>query len=461
MNVFQRIIRLGLRDNYPEYLQSKIRLTNQFIITGFTIALGYSIAYAFLFPPLVEYSGMAVAIFLVSLAFNYFGWITLARVLITSSLPIVVGIIQGYSIGADEPIPPAYIIFACAIPIIPWILFDYRERVWLLLIAGLNIGNMFLMPWYKRYFESELDRSVFTDPIFEGALTAAGMGTTVLLLYILTVQNFRKDHANQQLLDDVEDQKRALSNHQQELKQTLEEIAVARKEEQDRAWIGASVGKINDVLRESEDLAALYPALVKAWVKALEAHQGVLYIRQEMEDSGEVYLQREASFAVTRKDELPDRVADGEGQVGIAMSRKKIVVLDPVPEDYLHVSSGLGTAVPKQVVICPLITHGRVEGVLEVASLEAIPERGITYLDETTAIVASTLQNLRTNENTRRLLATSQQQAEELRSQEEEMRQNVEELQATQEELQRKEKDYVATIQELRNILTEKMYGKK
>ena len=53
--------------------------------------------------------------------------------------------------------------------------------------------------------------------------------------------------------------------------------------------------------------------------------------------------------------------------------------------------------------------------------------------------IAAAITMAKTSETTTRLLVASQQQSEELRAAEEEMRQNMEEMQATQEEMERKE----------------------
>ncbi|HAA13818.1 MAG TPA: hypothetical protein DCE41_19850 [Cytophagales bacterium] len=374
---------------------------------------------------------------------------------------VLIAIIQGFAVGADEPSTNSFVVFTTVMILIPWLLFDFRERLLLFISVGGIIANTMALPVYNRAFESDYDRSIFTLPVFEFVLALSALLTAAFLLFLLVFRNFKQEQANGALLVELEEQKGALDTHQKELEVTLQEIEEARRDEQARAWIGSSVGRINDLLREAPTLEALFPPLIKEWVTAVGAFQGVLYIRTEDSKTKEVYLNREATYALSREDDLPHRIDQGDGQIGIAFGRKRMIVLDDLPEDYIHISSGLGSTLPRQVIICPMVTNGQVEGVFEIASIEKLEPSAIQYLEESATIVAATLQNLHTNENTRKLLEVSQQQAEDLRSQEEEMRQNVEELQATQEEMRRKEKDYVNTIQELRNILTEKMYGKK
>jgi len=94
----------------------------------------------------------------------------------------------------------------------------------------------------------------------------------------------------------------------------------------------------------------------------------------------------------------------------------------------------------------------KVYGVIEIASLKEYEKFEIEFVEKLAENVASAVSSAKVNDRTKRLLAQTQQQAEEMRAQEEEMRQNMEELSATQEEMGRKEKEYLKRIQELELI---------
>ena len=76
--------------------------------------------------------------------------------------------------------------------------------------------------------------------------------------------------------------------------------------------------------------------------------------------------------------------------------------------------------------------------VLEIAAIKIFEQHEIEFLEKQGESIASTLRSVRVNQKTNQLLQKSQEQAEVLAAQEEEMRQNLEELQATQEEASRK-----------------------
>ena len=86
---------------------------------------------------------------------------------------------------------------------------------------------------------------------------------------------------------------------------------------------------------------------------------------------------------------------------------------------------------------------------LEIASFNEYQPHEISFIEKLAENIASAIMGVKTSERTQHLLHASQQQAEELKAQEEEMRQNLEELSATQEEMQRKEKEYVYRINQM------------
>jgi PAS domain S-box-containing protein len=147
--------------------------------------------------------------------------------------------------------------------------------------------------------------------------------------------------------------------------------------------------------------------------------------------------------------------------IGQCVLEKSSVHLTNLPGDYLKITSGLGEALPRNLLIVPLLLNQEVFGVIELASFRMFEPHQRMFIEKLAESIASTVSNVRINEQTRSLLHETQQQAEQVRSQEEEMRQSMEELSATQEEMQRALREVEAKeayVSQLLNVSTDAIF---
>ena len=93
-----------------------------------------------------------------------------------------------------------------------------------------------------------------------------------------------------------------------------------------------------------------------------------------------------------------------------------------MPGDYVRISSGLGEAPPLNIVVLPVLFEGEVKAVIELASFHRFKEIHLSLLDQLTETIAIVLNTIEANMRTEALLTQSQSLAEELQSQQEELR---------------------------------------
>lgn len=227
-------------------------------------------------------------------------------------------------------------------------------------------------------------------------------------------------------------------------------LRLSAEEERKRNWATAGFAKFADLMRSHDELKPMADALMKELIRYLPANQGGLFTVRE-EASQDPHIELLACYAYDRKKYHEKIIAVGEGLLGQAYLEKDAIYLTQIPEDYVRIGSGLGDGRPNCLLIVPLLVNDRVEGLLELASFHLLEPYQISFVKKLAENMGTTWAGVQTNERTRLLLEASQQKAEELMAQEEELRQNMEELAATQEEMHRKEKEYLAIIEHLRN----------
>ncbi|HNV80563.1 MAG TPA: cache domain-containing protein [Tenuifilaceae bacterium] len=233
-------------------------------------------------------------------------------------------------------------------------------------------------------------------------------------------------------------------------------------EDSKRAWANEGFALFSDILRQnSNSIDNLADEVVRNLVKYFSVNQAGMFIIND-DDKNDVFFQYMAAYAWDRKKYVTKRIELGEGLVGACAMEKETIQLTEIPEDYVFITSGLGKATPRYVILVPLKHEDTVVGVLELASFSVMASHEVELLEKVGESIASSILSVKINTKTRMLLEQSQQQAEEMKAQEEEMRQNMEELLATQEEMgrkaeeqKRKEDDlintYEAKIEDLKN----------
>jgi PAS domain S-box-containing protein len=242
------------------------------------------------------------------------------------------------------------------------------------------------------------------------------------------------------------------------LKKSKEETSLRKKEDDQRNWISEGLAKFGEILRQNNnDLNNLSYNIIINLVKYIGANQGGFFLLQESKN-GDKFFQQTGAYAYDRKKFVNKRVEWAEGLIGTCALEKKTIYLTEVPDGYLNITSGLGKANPRCVMLVPLIINDEVHGVIELASFKKFEKFEIDLVEKIAESTASTLSSVKTNLRTSELLKESREQAEILATQEEQMRQNMEELQATQEEAARQSEKFISFTNSVNHTLIRAEY---
>src|SRR6185369_3164067 len=119
----------------------------------------------------------------------------------------------------------------------------------------------------------------------------------------------------------------------------------------------------------------------------------------------------------------------GEGLVVQAALEKERILITNAPEDYVHITSGLGQAKPTNIIVLPVLFEGQVKAVMELSSFEQFSPIHQAFLDQLVESIGIVLNTIEANTRTENLHKQSQSLAKELQSRQEELQNTNKELQ--------------------------------
>ncbi len=272
------------------------------------------------------------------------------------------------------------------------------------------------------------------------------------------VLEFTNNLINDQLDADFEIQEekdklgQSLVNLRDSLKKNKINEIQRRKEDEQRNWIAEGLAKFGEILRNNNDnIKELSFNIINNLVKYLEANQGGFFILHD--ENSNKYFEMSACYAYDRKKFANKSIEWGDGLIGTSAIEKHTIYLNEIPDDYVHITSGLGKSNPNSLLIVPLIINDEIHGVIELASFRKFESFQIDFVEKIAESIASTISTVKINLRTTQLLKESRHQAEILATQEEQMRQNMEELQSTQEEAARQNEKFITFANSVNHTL--------
>jgi CheY-like chemotaxis protein/HAMP domain-containing protein len=218
------------------------------------------------------------------------------------------------------------------------------------------------------------------------------------------------------------------------LNQMIVNLKSTTEKNSEQDWLKTNLAKFSRMMQGQKDLEALSKLIMSELTPLVSAHHGAFYI---MDDENQTpVLKLIASYAYKERKHVANRFQLGEGLVGQAALEKKPILLTNVPEDYIRISSGLGEATPRNVIVLPVLFEGEVKAVIELASFLPFSQIHQLFLDQFTESVGVVINMIAANMRTAELLEQSQSLTLELQSQSEELRKQQEELKRSNAELE-------------------------
>jgi len=194
----------------------------------------------------------------------------------------------------------------------------------------------------------------------------------------------------------------AYANETGFLARAIEGMQAQARQVVGQRWVKTQLAAISSELQSAGDLQELLQRFFAQLAPLLGIGRGAFYTNQ-----ADQHLLRSGTYA---GDGAADVIAFGEGLVGQCAVDRKPVRLAPAPESYRPIESALGSSLPAQVQVLPLVRRKRLLGVLELAFLTEPDATQRELLGEVMPVLAMNLDILKRSLRTRQLLEESQRQ---------------------------------------------------
>jgi signal transduction histidine kinase/DNA-binding response OmpR family regulator/HAMP domain-containing protein len=226
----------------------------------------------------------------------------------------------------------------------------------------------------------------------------------------------------------------ALKDNINEMIRNLKDT-ILKNNEQD--WLKTNLAKFTRMLQGHGDLVTVSKLVMSELAPLVHAQQGMFYIQTRQGD--DTVLELMASYAFRLPKNASRTLRIGEGLVGQCAAEKKRILLEDVPEDYIRISTGLGSARPLNIIILPVLFEGEVKAVVELASLGTFSESHLSFLSQLTESIGVVFNTIEANMRTEALLEQSQSLTKELQSQQHELKDTNDRLEQQAKNLQNSE----------------------
>jgi len=191
--------------------------------------------------------------------------------------------------------------------------------------------------------------------------------------------------------------------------------------------------EISRTVVEANDIENFGSILLTKLVETTGSQVGAFYLLNEEEGLFEPLTSIGADHELLE----PFNASSFEGELGMALSTKKIVRVRDIPDDTVFkFRTFAGTAVPKEIVTIPILIKGKVMSVISMASLIPYSSEHLEILNQIREVLDTAIANLSANEVTQKLAVELSAINQELEAQSEELQSMNEELQTQSKELE-------------------------
>lgn len=235
-----------------------------------------------------------------------------------------------------------------------------------LVIALFGIGVvfsgyiLFSLPTELEKVSGKIDLNAINEasPVLNRAFLVIGL---TLLLGVITLVQFLYYLNGVKKVEVIGSSDKSEDTREQEVEQ---------KSDSEKARLSSQVKEILAVAKGAKDERAKYEKLLSKLCMKMEASQGIFYKVKNEKNKRSIEMLTSFAFVLPESETVSYEF--GEGLAGQVAKEGKKINISNIPEGYINIISGLGSASPNHLLIYPVKDEEKVVAVAEIASFKEI-----------------------------------------------------------------------------------------
>jgi len=203
------------------------------------------------------------------------------------------------------------------------------------------------------------------------------------------------------------------------INQMITNLKDTTAQNKDQDWLKTNLARFSSMMQGQRNLTAVAQLIMSELTPIVDAQHGAFFVAHQTDNDVELTLI--ASYAFNERKNLSSTYRLKESLVGQCAFEKKRILITKPPQDYISITSGLGEAIPQNILLLPVVFEGGLKAVIELASFQPFSVNYLNFLDQLMDSVGVILNMISSTMRTEELLQEVKRSNSELENQAKEL----------------------------------------
>ena len=173
-------------------------------------------------------------------------------------------------------------------------------------------------------------------------------------------------------------------------------------------WLKTNLARFSQMMQGQRSSASLAQLIMNELSPLVSAQYGSFFVAELDASQRLGGLRKVGAYAPRHAHPLGERLKMDEGLVGQCAAQKRTILVSDVPPNYMVMSSSLGAAAPRQLLLLPVLFEGTLKGVIELGSCGGFSSVQTDFLEQVSFSIGVVLNTILAGARTEGLLVELQ-----------------------------------------------------